>query len=56
MYVELIVDPSTEVWYGLVEFDWPEEEIEYEEPEFRRRTHEQSESRILSPVEIGDLS
>jgi hypothetical protein len=38
MYVELIVDPSTEVWYGLVEFDWSEEEIEYEEPEFRRRT------------------
>jgi hypothetical protein len=37
MYVELIVDPGAEVWYGLVEFDWPEEEIEYEEPEFRRR-------------------
>jgi hypothetical protein len=36
MYVELIVDPGAEVWYGLVEFDWPEEEIEYEEPEFRR--------------------
>lgn len=36
MYVELIVDPGAEVWYGLIEFAWPEEEIEYEEPEFRR--------------------
>lgn len=38
MYVELIVDPGAEVWFGLVEFAWPEEEIEYEEPEFNRRT------------------
>jgi hypothetical protein len=39
MYVELIVDPGAEVWYGLMEFEWPEEEIEYEEPEFKcRRT------------------
>lgn len=36
MYVELIVDPGAEVWYGLVEFEWPEQEVEYEEPEFRR--------------------
>lgn len=38
MYVELIVDPGAEVWYGLVEYEWEEPEVEYEEPEFRRRT------------------
>jgi hypothetical protein len=37
MYVELIVDPGAEVWYGLVDFEWPDD-IEYEEPEFKRRT------------------
>lgn len=39
MYVELIVSPGAEVWYGLVDFEWPEDDgdIEYEEPEFKRR-------------------
>jgi len=37
MYVELIVDPGAEVWYGLVEYEWEDPEVEYEEPEFRRR-------------------
>lgn len=35
MYVELIT--TQEVWYGLPDVEIPEEEIEYEEPEFRRR-------------------
>ena len=37
MYVELIVDPGAEIWYGLVEYEWEEPEVEYEEPEFRHR-------------------
>jgi hypothetical protein len=38
MYVELIVDPGAEVWYGLIEYEFEEPEVEYEEPEFKRRT------------------
>jgi hypothetical protein len=37
MYVELIIDPGADIWYGLWDFEWPEEEVEYEEPEFKRR-------------------
>lgn len=33
MYVELIVE--AEVWYGLVDYEFEEPEVEYEEPEFR---------------------
>lgn len=37
MYVELIIEPGAEVWYGLAEVEFEEPEVEYEEPEFRRR-------------------
>lgn len=38
MYVELMIEPGAEVWYGLVEYEFEKPEVEYEEPEFKRRT------------------